>query len=114
MLDLGGADAVRQRAEGAVGRGVAVTADNRGARQRETLLGADHVDDALTAIELVEILDAEMLGVLRQHGDLLGAFRIGVGLGAIGRRHVVIDHGQCLLRRMDLAPGCAQAFEGLR
>ena len=114
MLDLGGADAVRQCAERAVGRGVAVAADDRGARQRKTLLGADHVNDALTAIELVEIFDAEMFGVLRQHGDLLGAFGIGVGFGAIGRWHVVIDHGQCLFRRVDLSPGGAQTLEGLR
>ena len=47
MLDLGGADAVRQRAEGAVRRGVAVAADDGHARQREALLRADDVDDAL-------------------------------------------------------------------
>ena len=35
MLDLGRADAMRQHAEGAVSRGVAVAADDRGARQRE-------------------------------------------------------------------------------
>jgi hypothetical protein len=47
MLDLRRADAVRQRAEGAVRRGVAVAADDGHAGQREALLGADDVDDAL-------------------------------------------------------------------
>ena len=48
------ADAVRERAEGAVRRGVAVAADDGHAGQREALLGADDVDDALPAVELVE------------------------------------------------------------
>ena len=46
--------------------------------------------------------------------DLLDAFRIGIRLGAIGGRHVVIDHGERLLRRVHLAAGHAQAFERLR
>jgi hypothetical protein len=51
MLDLGRADAMRERAEGAMRRGVAVAADDRHARQREALLGADDVDDALAMVE---------------------------------------------------------------
>ncbi len=47
VLDLGRADAVRQRPEGAMRRGVAVAAHDGGAGQREALLGADDVDDAL-------------------------------------------------------------------
>ena len=66
MLDLGSADAVGERAESAVRGGVAVAADERGARQREALLGPDDVDDALALVELVEIFDAEVLGVLGQ------------------------------------------------
>ena len=60
MLDLRGADAVGERAEGAVGRGVAVAADDGHAGQREALLRPDDVDDALAVVELVEILDAEL------------------------------------------------------
>ena len=70
VLDLGGADAVRERAEGAVRRGVAVAADDGHAGQGEALLRADDVDDALAAVELVEILDAEIAGVLGQRRDL--------------------------------------------
>jgi hypothetical protein len=46
VLDLGGTDSDRQRAEGAVGRGVGVAADDRQSRLGHTQLGADHVDDA--------------------------------------------------------------------
>ena len=70
MLDLARADAVRQRAEGAVRRGMAVAADDGGAGQREALLGPDHMHDALAAVALVIILDAEILGVLGERGDL--------------------------------------------
>ncbi len=64
------ADAVRQRAEGAVRRGVAVAADDGGAGQGEALLRPDDVDDALTAVELAEIFDAELARVLGQRLDL--------------------------------------------
>ena len=50
VLDLAGADAVRQRAEGAVGGGVRIAADDRHAGQRRALLRADHVDDALALV----------------------------------------------------------------
>ena len=49
VLDLAGADAEGQGAEGAVGRRVAVAADDRHARLGEALLGTDDVDDALLA-----------------------------------------------------------------
>ena len=114
MLDLGGADAVGQRAERAVGRGVAVAAHDGGAGQGEALLGPDHMDDALAAVALVVILDAEIARVLRQRFDLDRRLRIVDALGAVGGRHVVVDHGQRLLRRAHLAAGHAQALEGLR
>ena len=46
-LDLGRADAERQRPERAVGRGVGVAAHDGHARLRQAQLGADDVDDAL-------------------------------------------------------------------
>ena len=113
MLDLAGADAVRERAERAVGRGVAVAADDGCAGQREALLGPDHVDDTLALVALMVILDAEIAGVLGERLDLYRRFRIVDALGAIGGRHVVIDHGKRLFRCADLAPGDAQALEGL-
>ena len=50
VLDLGGADAEGQGAEGTMGRGVAVAADDDRAGQGEALLGPDHVHDALALI----------------------------------------------------------------
>ena len=50
VLDLAGADAEGQRAEGAVGGGVAVAADDGHARLGEALLGPDDVDDALAGV----------------------------------------------------------------
>ena len=103
-----------ERAEGAMRRGVAVAADDGHARQREALFGAHHVDDALTAVELVVILDAELGGVDGQLRHLLAALGILNALGAIGGRHVVIDHGERLARLVHLAAGRPQALEGLR
>ena len=114
VLDLGRADAMGERAEGAVGRGVAVAADDGHAGEREALLGPDDVDDALAAVELVEILDAEILGVLGERRDLDRRFRIVDAVAAVGGRHVVVDDGERLLRRAHLPAGQAQALEGLR
>ena len=115
MLDLGGADAVRQRAECAMGRGVAVAADDRGARQGEALLGADDVDNALTLVVLVEIFNAELGRVVGQRLDLNPAFLVLDAERPVRRgRDIVIDHGQRLLRRTHLAVHGAQAFERLR
>ena len=114
MLDLGGADAVGERAKGAVGRGVAVAADDRRARQGEALLGPDDVDDALPRIELVVIFNAEFARVLGELLDLLAALRIGDAASAVGRLDVVVDDGERLFRRAHFASAHAQALEGLR
>ncbi len=114
MLDLGRADAVGERPEGAVGRGVAVAAHDRRARQGEALLGTDDVDDALPGVELVEILDAEIAGVLGQRLDLGRALGIVDAVRAVGGRHVVVDDGQRLLRVAHAATRHAQPLEGLR
>ncbi len=105
---------MRQGAEGAVGRGVAVAANDRRAGQGEALFGSDDMNDALTNIVLVEIFEPEIAHIVGERLDLETAFRVLDALAAVGRRHVVIDHGKCLLRRMDLAAGDAQRLEGLR
>ena len=104
MLDLGGADAVGERAEGAVRRGVAVAADDGHAGQGEALLRADDVDDALAVVELVEILDAELARILGERRDLQRRFRIVDAVAAVGGRHVVVDDGERLLRARTLRP----------
>src|SRR6185437_15943179 len=111
--DLGSADAVSERAERAVGRGVSVAADDRRPRQGEALLGADDVDDPLLRAELVVILDAELAGVAGQLLDLLAALRIGDAAPPVGGLDVVVDDGQRLFRGADLAAGHSQALERL-
>ena len=115
MLDLGRADAVRQGTESAVGRGVAVAADNGHARQGEALLRPDDVDDALADIACRIIFDAEIGRVLGKRFHLDAAFLILDAEMAIRRgRDVVIDNGQSLLRRTHGAVGHAQTLERLR
>ncbi len=114
MLDLARADAVGESAEGAMGGGMAVAADDGGAGEREALLGADHMDDALAAVALVIVLDAEQPRVLGEGGDLQRRLGVVDAFGAVGGGHVVVDHGKRLLRCPHLAPGHAQALEGLR
>ena len=113
MFDFGRADAVSERTECAMRRSVAIAAHDGRARQGEALFRPDDVDDALTLVELIVIFEAEQLGVLSEVRDLRGALRVGVRLGAVGRRHVMIDDQQRLLRRMDLAARRAQTFKRL-
>ena len=91
MLDLGGADPVRQRAEGAMRRGVAVAADDRHARQRPALLGADDMHDPLPDVGDGIVVDAEIARVLVEGGDLDAAFLGHLVGGSRGPRggHVV-------------------------
>src|SRR6202042_1689197 len=108
------ADAMRERAERAVGRRVAVTADDRRARQREALLRPDDVHDALPHVELVVIFDPELARVPGQLLDLLAALRILDAAAAVGGLDVVVDDGERLVRRAHFAPGQPQTLEGPR
>ncbi len=103
VLDLGRADPVRERAEGAVRRGVGIAADDRRAGKREALLGSDDVHDALADVALAVIFDAELVRVLRKRRHLERRFRIVDAERAVGRRHVVVDDGERLLRLAHLA-----------
>ena len=114
MLDFGRANAVGKRAEGAVGRGMAVATNQHRPRQREALLRSDDVANALPAVELVEIFEAEQLCVFREIGDLCGALGIRIGLGAVGRRHVVVDHQQRFSGGPYRQTGAPQPCERLR
>src|SRR5271166_53768 len=114
MLDLGGADAVGERAEGAVGRGVAVAANDRRSGQSEALLRPDDVHDPLPAVELVVIFDPELARVRRQRLDLLPALGVGDALAAVGGLDVVVDDGERLFRRAHSSPRQTQALERLR
>ena len=81
MLDLRRTDAEAERAQRAVARGVAVAAHHGGAGEREALLGADDVDDALFGGEIVDQLDPEGGRVAAERVELRGRLRIGDGAG---------------------------------
>ena len=114
MLDLGCADAERQRSERAMRGGMGIAANDGGARQGPALFRPDDMHDALADIVHLQIFDAEFARIVFQRGDLFGGFRIGDALGAVLGRHIVIGDGKRKLRAARLAAGGAQAFESLR
>ena len=112
VLDLGGADPERERAEGSVRRRVAVAADDRLPGLREPELGPDHVDDSLAARARRVELDPELLAVGAQRVEL--GLRHLVGHRPRQRRHVVVHrrHGQ--VGPAHRAAREAKPLEGLR
>ena len=117
MLDFAGADAVRQRAEGAVRRGVRVTADDGHSGQDGAGLGAYDMDNSLALGQKREIGGCAVLadiGVERR--DLLAADRIGdavVPKVPVGGRRIVVGGGDDGADAPDLPAALAQSFEGL-
>ena len=93
---------------------MAVAADDCHAGQGEALFRPDDMHNALTAVVLVVIFDAEFAGVGGELFDLRLALRVFDRQRAVGRRHIVVDDGESLLRRADLAARHAQPLEGLR
>jgi hypothetical protein len=114
VLHFGCPDAMGNRAERAMRRRVAVAAHDRRARQREALLGPDHVDDALPLVATIVVLDAEVAAVLLHVGELLAALRIFGRLRPITGRDVVVGDGECQFRAAHATVRHAQAFERLR
>lgn len=70
VLDLASSDTEGEGSKGTVGGGVAVTADDGGAGEGETLLGTDDVDDTLTLVVHAKVRQIEVLDVLLEGGDL--------------------------------------------
>ena len=114
MLDLGRADAVRQRGKRPVRAGVRVATDHRHARQRGALLGPDDVHNALAAVVDVEVGQTILAGVVTQRLDLQTGHRIGNAVLAAGGGHIVVHHGQVGVQAPRRAVGLLQALEGLR
>ncbi len=77
MLDFGGADANRQRAERAMGGGVRIAADDGHARQDRTLFRPDDMHDALAGIGHGEFGDAELGAIMFQSFHLQAGNRVG-------------------------------------
>jgi hypothetical protein len=115
VLHLGGADAEGERAHGAVRGGVAVAADDGHAGQRAAQLRPDDVDDALPVVEQRDVGHAELGDVALQGLDLEAALGVAdAGAARLVRGDVVVHHGERRVRPAHLAPGGAQALEGLR
>ena len=84
---------MRQSAKSAMGRGVAIAANNSQAGQRKALLGARDMHDALANIVHSDIFETELGAVFFQSLDLQFAFRIRNRIdpaSAVGRRNIVI------------------------
>ena len=118
MFDFAGADAVRQRAKGAVGGGVRVTAHHGHARQRGAVFRSDDVHDALAPGQEREVGgSAKLLHVAVQRRHLLLAGGVGDAVIAAlpaGGWRVVVRRGDDGTDAPDLALGDPQTFVGLR
>jgi len=119
MFDLAGADPESERADRPVRGGVAVAADDGGARQGEALFRPDDMDDALGGIGGADIGHPEFGDILLQRFELPGAQRIAdrqavaVRSDARRGRQVVIGHRQGEIRPPHLAAGEPQPLERL-
>ena len=96
-----------------MGRGVRVAAHDGHARQRESLLWTNDVDDAIVLSAHGEVCDAELLTVGLQGLHLLAADRVVDNLLLVGRS-VVVRHGVYVVRTEHLDALVAQSVEGLR
>ena len=114
VLDLARADAERERAEGAVRRGVRVAAHDRHAGLRDAQLGADHVDDALAPVPHAVVRDAELLDVARERVELLARDVVLDRAREVPRRHVVVGRRDRAIGPPHRAPGEPQTLERLR
>ena len=113
VLDLAGPHAERDGTEGAVGRGVAVTAHDGHPGLGPALLGSDDVDDALVRVTHGEAGDAELGGVVVEYLQLLGRDRVLDRLVDVLGGHVVVGGGHGQVGPADAPPGQAEAVEGL-
>ena len=114
VLHLGGADAEGERAERAVGRGVAVAADDGHARLGQPELRADDVHDALLGVAHRVQPDAELRAVAPQGLDLGPGHRVGDRQLDVDGGHVVVLGGQREVGPAHRPAGQTQPVERLR
>ena len=103
MHHLGRADAPGERAEAAVGGGVAVAADQRASGQRDSELRRDHMDDTLTRIVDVVELKPELAAVVAQGVDTFAPRRVRLPRAPRQRRDDMVDHGKVEVEIADTA-----------
>ncbi len=113
VLDLARADTERQRAERAMGRRVAIAADDRHPRLSEAELRPDDVDDALLGIPHAMQANAELGAVATQRVDLLARNGVGDREFDADRRNVVVLGGERQVWSPYSPAGGAQAVECL-
>ena len=117
MFDFRRADAVRERPERAMRRGMAIAADNRHARLSPPLFRADNMDDAIIDVPHWKELNAVLGDISRQGSELVArGFVLDTAqtLRLILCGRVVISDGQCQIRSAHTAPSGFQAGKCLR
>ena len=114
VLHFAGADAERQRSKRSVRRRVAVAADHRHARLRQSQLRTDHMHDALLVAAQRITVDAEVLAILDQLLHLRGRDLIHDRQPARRGRRAVVRGRDRQIRPPHLQPARAQPVEGLR
>ena len=118
VLHFRGADTVGQGAQGAVGGGVGIAADDGHPGQGRALLRPHHMHNTLAHVVDLEFDDVEIAAVVVQGLHLQARHRVGNGrhpataLHALGG-HVVVGHRQVGVQAPGLAPRHAQALESL-
>ena len=113
VFHLGSADADGESAEGAVGGGVAVAADDGLAGLGVAQVGADYVDDALQWAEAVVEGNAELFAVAGEGVKLGAGDFVGHRKGQVPGGSVVVGGGNSQVGAADSASGHSQPVEGL-
>src|SRR6202166_338595 len=94
--------------------GVAIAADDRHPRLRQSKLWADYMDNPLIRRVHVEQPHTKFFAVGLQCGNLFSGNKIGDGSSARLRRNIVVDCGHGACRLPDFSTGSPQPIERLR
>ena len=113
MLNLTGANTKGERAKRSLRGGMGIPTHNDHARQRESLLWPDNVDDALANVVYIKNLDARCAAVLLQGLDLPGGHRVLNGFIPVCCWNIMVRHGYRGWGAAHLTSGQLQALEGL-
>ena len=114
VFDLTGADAKRERSEGAVRSGVRISADDGLAWLGEAHFRADDMDDPLMRALISERGDAELFAVVFELADLGLRDLVDDRERERMRRTRMVDSAERQVRPADGESAIAEALEGLR